>query len=71
MCERGDDGQERSLGDGVHAWREYISRRWAIVTDPVKPFVSIVVPLLNEEATIERLARSLLEQTIPATATRS
>jgi cellulose synthase/poly-beta-1,6-N-acetylglucosamine synthase-like glycosyltransferase len=35
------------------------------VTDPVKPFVSIVVPLLNEEATIERLARSLLEQTYP------
>jgi cellulose synthase/poly-beta-1,6-N-acetylglucosamine synthase-like glycosyltransferase len=31
----------------------------------VKPFVSIVVPLLNEEATIERLARSLLEQTYP------
>jgi len=31
----------------------------------VKPFVSIVVPLLNEEATIERLARSLLDQTYP------
>ena len=31
----------------------------------MKPFVSIVVPLLNEEATIERLARSLLEQTYP------
>jgi glycosyltransferase involved in cell wall biosynthesis len=31
----------------------------------VKPFVSIVVPLLNEEATIGRLARSLLEQTYP------
>jgi glycosyltransferase involved in cell wall biosynthesis len=31
----------------------------------VKPFVSIVVPLLNEEATIARLARSLLDQTYP------
>jgi succinoglycan biosynthesis protein ExoA len=31
----------------------------------VPPFVSIVVPLLNEEATIERLARSLLDQTYP------
>lgn len=31
----------------------------------MKPFVSIVVPLLNEEATIERLARSLLDQTYP------
>ncbi len=31
----------------------------------MQPFVSIVVPLLNEEATIERLARSLLEQDYP------
>ncbi|HEX5044850.1 MAG TPA: glycosyltransferase family 2 protein [Candidatus Polarisedimenticolaceae bacterium] len=31
----------------------------------MKPFVSIVVPLLDEEATIERLARSLLDQTYP------
>lgn len=29
------------------------------------PFISIVVPLLNEEATIERLARSLLDQDYP------
>ncbi len=29
------------------------------------PFVSIVVPLLNEEAYVERLARSLLEQDYP------
>jgi glycosyltransferase involved in cell wall biosynthesis len=31
----------------------------------VKPFISVVVPLLNEEATIERLTRSLLEQDYP------
>lgn len=31
----------------------------------MKPFVSIVVPVLNEERTIERLARSLLEQDYP------
>jgi cellulose synthase/poly-beta-1,6-N-acetylglucosamine synthase-like glycosyltransferase len=31
----------------------------------VKPFVSIVVPVLDEERTIERLARSLLEQDYP------
>jgi glycosyltransferase involved in cell wall biosynthesis len=31
----------------------------------VKPFVSIVVPLLNEESFIERLTRSLLEQDYP------
>mgnify|MGYP001150398438 CR=1 FL=1 len=31
----------------------------------MKPFVSIVVPLLNEEPYIERLARSILEQTYP------
>ena len=31
----------------------------------VKPFISIVVPIRNEEATIERLARSLLEQDYP------
>lgn len=31
----------------------------------VKPFVSIVVPLLNEESHIERLARSLLDQDYP------
>jgi len=29
------------------------------------PFISIVVPIRNEEATIERLARSLLEQDYP------
>lgn len=29
------------------------------------PFISIIVPLLNEEDTIERLARSLLEQDYP------
>ena len=32
----------------------------------MKPVVSIVVPLLNERTTIERLARSLLEPTYPA-----
>lgn len=32
---------------------------------PVKPFISIVVPIRNEEATIERLARSLLDQDYP------
>jgi len=61
--ERRDHGQEGSLGEGVHGPAKYI------VTGPrgsaVKPFVSIVVPLLNEEATIERLARSLLDQTYP------
>lgn len=31
----------------------------------VDPFVSIVVPLLDEEATIERLTRSLLDQDYP------
>jgi succinoglycan biosynthesis protein ExoA len=31
----------------------------------LKPFVSIVVPVLNEERTIERLARSLLDQDYP------
>ena len=31
----------------------------------VKPFISIVVPIRNEEATIERLARSLLDQDYP------
>lgn len=31
----------------------------------VKPFVSVVVPILNEEKTIERLASSLLEQDYP------
>jgi cellulose synthase/poly-beta-1,6-N-acetylglucosamine synthase-like glycosyltransferase len=31
----------------------------------VKPTVSVVVPILNEEETIERLARSLLEQDYP------
>jgi glycosyltransferase involved in cell wall biosynthesis len=31
----------------------------------VKPFISVIVPLLNEEATIERLTRSLLEQDYP------
>ncbi|HEX6851051.1 MAG TPA: glycosyltransferase family 2 protein [Candidatus Polarisedimenticolaceae bacterium] len=31
----------------------------------MKPYVSIVVPVLNEERTIERLARSLLEQDYP------
>jgi succinoglycan biosynthesis protein ExoA len=31
----------------------------------VKPFLSIVVPIRNEEAYIERLARSLLEQDYP------
>lgn len=31
----------------------------------MKPFVSIVVPILNEEETIERLTRSLLEQDYP------
>jgi glycosyltransferase involved in cell wall biosynthesis len=31
----------------------------------VRPFISIVVPLLNEAPYIERLARSLLEQTYP------
>lgn len=31
----------------------------------MKPFVSIVVPVLNEERTIERLARSLLDQDYP------
>lgn len=31
----------------------------------MKPFVSIVVPLLNEEAYVERLSRSLLEQDYP------
>ena len=34
-------------------------------TNAVKPYVSIVVPLLNEEASIERLARSLLDQDYP------
>src|SRR5437867_13082305 len=29
------------------------------------PFISIVVPLLNEEESIERLARSLLDQDYP------
>jgi cellulose synthase/poly-beta-1,6-N-acetylglucosamine synthase-like glycosyltransferase len=32
----------------------------------LKPFVSIVVPLLNEGPYIERLARSLLDQTYPS-----
>ena len=32
----------------------------------MKPFISVVVPLLNEERTIERLARSLLDQDYPA-----
>lgn len=32
---------------------------------PVKPFISIVVPIRNEEATIERLTRSLLDQDYP------
>jgi cellulose synthase/poly-beta-1,6-N-acetylglucosamine synthase-like glycosyltransferase len=32
--------------------------------DPA-PFISIVVPILNEQATIERLARSLLDQDYP------
>jgi len=32
----------------------------------VKPFISIVVPLRNEERYVERLARSLLEQDYPA-----
>jgi cellulose synthase/poly-beta-1,6-N-acetylglucosamine synthase-like glycosyltransferase len=31
----------------------------------VNPFISIVVPIRNEEATIERLARSLLDQDYP------
>jgi cellulose synthase/poly-beta-1,6-N-acetylglucosamine synthase-like glycosyltransferase len=31
----------------------------------VKPFISIVVPIRNEEATIERLTRSLLDQDYP------
>lgn len=31
----------------------------------MKPFVSIVVPVLNEQRTIERLARSLLDQDYP------
>ncbi len=31
----------------------------------MKPFLSVVVPLLNEEAYIERLARSLLDQDYP------
>lgn len=31
----------------------------------MKPFLSIVVPIRNEEATIERLARSLLDQDYP------
>lgn len=31
----------------------------------MKPFISIVVPLLNEEETVERLVRSLLEQDYP------
>src|SRR5262245_54651770 len=30
-----------------------------------KPFISIVVPIRNEEATIERLTRSLLDQDYP------
>lgn len=30
-----------------------------------KPFISIVVPIRNEQATIERLARSLLDQDYP------
>ena len=29
------------------------------------PFISIVVPIRNEEATIERLTRSLLDQDYP------
>ena len=32
---------------------------------PLNPFISIVVPIRNEEATIERLARSLLDQDYP------
>lgn len=31
----------------------------------MKPFISVVVPLLNEEPYIERLARSILDQTYP------
>jgi succinoglycan biosynthesis protein ExoA len=32
---------------------------------PANPFISIVVPIRNEEATIERLTRSLLDQNYP------
>ena len=32
----------------------------------MKPFISVVIPLLNEEPYIERLARSLLDQDYPA-----
>ncbi len=33
---------------------------------PPQPFISVVVPIRNEEATIERLTRSLLDQDYPA-----
>jgi succinoglycan biosynthesis protein ExoA len=43
----------------------YLRYRGRSSGSAVKPFVSIVVPLLNEEATLERLVRSLLDQTYP------
>ena len=66
------DVEEEPLGGGVHRRPSVPSWRTADAVTilspampPVLPFISIVVPIRNEEATIERLTRSLLDQDYP------